>query len=73
MMRKVIEAFLCSGCTGIIRGSRSWWWELKLECGHYEERYVSSKLAKNETATEPKRVKCGTCESEIRRGLRDGS
>jgi hypothetical protein len=26
------------GCSGIIRGTRSRWWELKLECGHVAER-----------------------------------
>lgn len=72
MMRKVVEASLCCGCTGFVRGTRSWWWELTLECGHEEYRYVPSELAKNETAPEPKRAKCGTCASEIRRGIRNG-
>lgn len=70
-MRKVKEATLMCGCTGIQRGSRSWWWELTLECGHFEERYVPSRLAKNETAVAPKRVKCGYCESEARRAAKN--
>lgn len=62
-MRKVISASLSNGCTGFTRGTRSWWWDVELECGHYEERYVPSKAAKNETAPEPKRLKCSTCAS----------
>lgn len=60
-MRKVTDGFLNNGCTGFQRGTRSWWWELTLECGHTEERYVPSNLAKNEIAKMPKRVKCGYC------------
>ncbi len=70
-MRKVTEGYLSNGCTGIQRGTRSWWWELTLECGHFEERYVPSKEAKNETATMPKKVKCGFCVSAERKRQRE--
>lgn len=62
IFKAVTASYLVCGCTGITRGTRSWWWELELECGHHEERYVPSRLAKNETAVAPKRVRCGYCE-----------
>lgn len=72
-MRKVVSAFLYCGCTGIQRGTRSWWWECELECGHTEERYVPSSQAKNETAPEPKRLKCGYCASIERKANKQAS
>lgn len=70
-MVKVVNSFLSCGCTGIQRGTRSWWWELELACGHTEERYVPSSKAKNETAVAPKKVKCGFCESIARKKAKE--
>lgn len=66
-MKKVVESDLNNGCTGFTLLTRSWWWELTLECGHIEERYVPSHLAKTEKAIAPKKVKCGYCISEFNR------
>lgn len=82
-LRAVVDARPMSGVVAINAGFRARWWELDLECGHYEER--SARYEKgaaggrgyaalhhpapaDKMLPPPKRVRCHACGREAGHG-----
>lgn len=76
-LRSVNAAQLMSGRGGLLgpdNGRRTWWWEMRLSCGHVQERRATYRPAedglrhrqrgKSDVLPAPGRARCDTCKRD---------
>ena len=78
MLVAVERSHLSCGTVGILggQGRKTYWWRLRLACGHRTERRVRYKTAgrrggwvtrpRDDVADPPKRCRCDECDRESR-------